>query len=416
MNKSFLLFLLPFALFCSFKNAQAETKKSLPKNAIPIAYRNTGIFIPAKINDSIAGNFLFDTGADRLSFDIIFYNDNIFLQSLNVRYGRVGGVGTGGSQSVPFITDSLDFNFGDHVYRTADIYVHNKKSGRGDIVDGMIGHRYFSERNYIIEISYADEYMIVHNDASTVDFSGYVKINKKKYELSNGARGTKFHVPVIIRVNDTLTIEDDFMFDTGSGSAILISTATAEKYNLSALTTSKVRAVANSAGVSGQTTSVYFTANSVEIGGHKLSNVDLTYSEDRSGSLASAHTAGGLLGNRILQNFDMVIDFGDSSALYLKPNRNFGTPFEDLSVYRGFGYADRSQTLKGWIVRGFFEGTPAEKSGMRSGDKIILVNGISVLEIPYEKQHDFWKNLDKVELVVLRNNEELKFEFELNPI
>jgi C-terminal processing protease CtpA/Prc len=66
------------------------------------------------------------------------------------------------------------------------------------------------------------------------------------------------------------------------------------------------------------------------------------------------------------------------------------------------------------VVRGFFEGTPAEKSGMQSGDKIIFVNGISVLDIPFDKQHNFWKNLDKAELVVLRNDEELKFEFEMN--
>jgi C-terminal processing protease CtpA/Prc len=66
------------------------------------------------------------------------------------------------------------------------------------------------------------------------------------------------------------------------------------------------------------------------------------------------------------------------------------------------------------VVRGFFEGTPAQRSGMLSGDKIIFVNGTCVLEIPSEKQHNFWKNLDKVELTVLRNNEELKFEFEMN--
>jgi hypothetical protein len=37
-----------------------------------------------------------------------------------------------------------------------------------------------------------------------------------------------------------------------------------------------------------------------------------------------------------------------------------------------------------------------------------------IQEIPHEKQRDFWKNLSKVELVVLRNDEEMKFEFEMN--
>jgi C-terminal processing protease CtpA/Prc len=112
-------------------------------------------------------------------------------------------------------------------------------------------------------------------------------------------------------------------------------------------------------------------------------------------------------------DFDVVIDFV-TPALYLKPNRNFNTPFENIGMRRGFGYADRSQTLKGWVVRGFLEDSPAHKSGLQFGDKIIFVNGVSILEIPHEKQRDFWKSLDKVELVVLRNDEEMRFEFEMN--
>jgi C-terminal processing protease CtpA/Prc len=68
------------------------------------------------------------------------------------------------------------------------------------------------------------------------------------------------------------------------------------------------------------------------------------------------------------------------------------------------------------VVRGFFEGSPAEKSGMQSGDKIIFANGVCIQEIPHEKQRDFWRNLDKVELIVLRNGEEMKFEFEMNSV
>jgi len=411
MKKPLLIFSL-FILFCSFKNTQAQVAKPLPEGAVPIVvtYPNYSIFIPAKINDSVEGHFYFDTGAGNLSFDSTFYA-NAF-SPFSKSSARVGGVGTGGTQTVPRIVDSLDFIFGDHVHRTTNINISNRKIAHGDFYDGMIGHQFFSENKYVMEINYIDEYMILHDDISSIDLSGYTKIEKKK---ENRGAGLKFYVPVTIQVNDTLTIEEEFLFDTGSGNSVYISMPTAKKYNLSGLSNNKVRAVTNSAGFSGRTTAIYFRANSIIIGGHTLNNIGLAYSEDQSGSMASPHVSGGLLGTRTLHHFDMIIDFGDEPALYLKPNRNFGTPFEDVSVYRGFGYADRSQTLKGWVVRGFFDGTNAHHSGMQAGDKIIFVNGISVLDIPFEEQHDFWKNLEEVELIVLRDDEELKFEFELNP-
>jgi hypothetical protein len=115
-----------------------------------------------------------------------------------------------------------------------------------------------------------------------------------------------------------------------------LATAVTDKHDFHNQTTEKVRAVANAAGASGQSTSVYFRANFVQIGGYKLDEIELRYSEDRSGAMASTAVASGLLGNRILDNFDIVIDFRDEPALYLKPNRNFNVPFEDISMYRGF--------------------------------------------------------------------------------
>jgi len=409
MNRFFTIF-LTLILFCSFKNTQAQIV--LPKGAIPIVYRHDGIYIPAKINDSIEGNFMFDTGADRvLLLDHTFYNDHAFLRNLNLGYRSIRGVGTEGGQNVPAIIDTLDFSFGTHVYRSAPNLIANWKQSIGDIVDGIVGHRYFSENKYLMEINYVDEYMILHRDASTIDLSDYTKISMKKQGTDPNI---KFYVPVRVQVNDTLVIEDYFLFDTGAAN-LAIATFVAEKYNLPALNTDKLRVVMRQGGASGRSTKVFFRGNSIEIGGYKLDDVaHLIYSEDQSGAMASARVGYGLLGNRILQHFDMVIDFGDDLALYLKPNRNFNTPFEDIAIHRGFGLVDRSQTLNGWIVTSFFEGTPAEKSGMQVGDKIIFANGISIFDIPFEKQFNFWKNLDRTELIVLRNNEELKFEFELN--
>jgi hypothetical protein len=408
MNKKILPLVLTVILLCGSKNAQAEKPFVLPKGAIPVVYRNNHIYIPAKINGNASGNFIFDTGANDLSFDSTFYADSP-LQDFESVGGRVGGVGTGGIRTVPFIIDTVDFMFGTYIHKTTNIHVSDRKSGFGDFFDGVIGHEYFSKNNYLMEINYAHEYLILHNDKSTIDLSDYTEVHMEKREAG---RSSRFYIPISIQVNDSLEFQEPFMLDVGSGGGLLIATPIAEKYNLPALNTEKVRAVANAAGSAGQSTSVYFRAKSIEIGNYKLDQVELRYSEDRSGSLAMGQR-GGLLGNRVLDHFDMVIDFA-TPALYLKPNRNFNAPFEDISIHRGFGYADRSQTMNGWIVRGFFEGSAAEKSGMLSGDKIIFVNGVSILEIPHEKQRDFWKNLDKVELVVLRNNEEMKFKFEFD--
>ena len=353
---------------------------------------------------------MFDTGKDRLALDSTFLA-NVYFENLRFTQGRIGGVGTGGMRTVPFIADTLSLKFENHIYETASIPVLNRKSGAGDFYDGVLGHRYFSNNKYLMEINYDCEYLMLHNEANEMKLSNYTKIDIEIQKFGNTIR---FYVPLIIQVNDTFRIQETLLLDIGSGGSLFLATPIAEKYNLAARTPNKVRAVVDNAGISGQSTTAYFQTNFVEIGGYKLDNMELRYSEDRSGFMISEQASGGLLGNRLLDNFDVIIDFGDTPALYLKPNRNFNIPFEDLSLRRGFGYADRSQTLKGWVVRAFFEDSPAAKSGLQSGDKIIFVNGVCIQEIPYEKQRDFWKSLDKVELIVLRNDEKMKFEFEIN--
>jgi hypothetical protein len=397
-------------LLCSSKNIQAEKPFVLPKGAIPIIYRHNAIYIPAKINDSISINFLkFDTGASgATNLDSTFFANMPFP---NFRFGevRVGGVGASGSQNLPTIMDTLSFQFGDHVYRANRVFISDRRRTSGDFNEGLIGHTPFSQNKYLMEFNYVDEYMILHNNSSTIDLSNYTKLDMIR-------ENNRFYVVLTIQINDTLSATEYFLLDTGSGGSLNLSTPFTNRHNIPTLITNKMRAIVPFSGFGGQSTNVSFKSDFVEIGGYKLDHVMLRYSEDNSGSMAAAHVAAGLLGMRILEHFDMVIDFGDEPALYLKPNRNFNTPYEDLFMNRGFGYADRSQTLKGWVVSGLFEGSPAEKSDLQFGDKIIFVNGVSVLDIPHDKQRDFWKSLDKVELVVLRNDEEMKFEFEMNVV
>ncbi|MDX2413977.1 MAG: PDZ domain-containing protein, partial [Bacteroidales bacterium] len=82
----------------------------------------------------------------------------------------------------------------------------------------------------------------------------------------------------------------------------------------------------------------------------------------------------------------------------------------------GFAYVDRNQTLNSWNVTGLFSGSDAETNGLKIDDKILSVNGISVDQIDYESQADFFKDLDFVKLLVDRNGEQKEIEFKLQYI
>jgi C-terminal processing protease CtpA/Prc len=147
----------------------------------------------------------------------------------------------------------------------------------------------------------------------------------------------------------------------------------------------------------------------VQIGGYKLDDVIMDYSEDKSGELATSYHSG-ILGNIILDRFDIIIDFVNSD-LYLKPNQEYNKSFTFSKL--GFRFVDRSITKKAWIVAGLYKGSNAEIAGLKIDDKIISVNGIDIHQIPFKEQAEFWDKLDKVVLIVLRNGEEIRIEFDL---
>lgn len=72
--------------------------------------------------------------------------------------------------------------------------------------------------------------------------------------------------------------------------------------------------------------------------------------------------------------------------------------------------------MDAWIVTGFYRGSNAEKQGLKIDDRIIAVNGISIHDISYESQKEFFKELYNVVLTINRNDEILDIRFHLESI
>ena len=378
---------------------QAETLDTftIPNDAVPVVYQ--GHIYISSVVDSVLGYFVFDTGANGLYFDSTFYANNSFREFKFVKK-VLSGAGSGNPQRVIVITDTVSFRFENYSSKLTSIPVLSLKPILGDFADGLFGKQYFA--NNILEINYFHEYIRLHNDFNVVDTAEYVKIGMKKER-------NRLFVPATIQINDTISIQDYLMLDIGSGGGITITSAIANKYKLSDNVNSKILYYTKYGGISGYSSWFDFRAYSVKIGNYKLDNVTMDYSEDKRGALSRDEYAG-LLGNKILERFDVVIDFINND-LYLKPNQNYSKPFNFSML--GFGYVDRNTTMNAWIVTGLHKGSNAEVAGLKIDDKIISINGTDIREIPFTEQSNFFKGIEKISLVVLRNGEEKRIEFDL---
>ncbi|MBP7461587.1 MAG: hypothetical protein KBA26_09890 [Candidatus Delongbacteria bacterium] len=193
------------------------------------------------------------------------------------------------------------------------------------------------------------------------------------------------------------------MIDLGCAGTIALTSPAASKYNLNKVIADKVRYYTKYRGVGGESESYAFVATSIDIGGYKLKHFEAEYSTDQSGSLSSAINAG-LLGNKILDRFDVMIDF-KTPCLCIKPNDTFSNDFTFSKL--GFSSVDRSKTLGAWVVSGFFEHSQAEKSGLRIDDKIIEIDTIPVTRMDHRARQVYLDAADHLMLRVERGTERL---------
>ncbi|WP_436515628.1 aspartyl protease family protein [Ekhidna sp. To15] len=395
-NGLFVLLLFIYGVGCK---PVIQEQLPLPEGAIPIVYRSH-IYISGSA-DGVKGNFVFDTGADNLYYDTSFFSAHDFHYE-NLIETTLGGAGNS-SQNVIVIMDTVSFAIGEDIYRTSIVPVLRLKPILGDFPEGIIGLDYFSDG--VLEINYIKQYIKYYDSIQQIDITDYTKI---ELERANN----RLYIPIQVWINDSIQVQGKSILDLGSGSSLSLSSSVAEKYQLSKNITKKVGYFNQYYGVGGASSSYDFRANAIQISNFTLKNVSMNYSLDTLGAMASDDRLG-LLGNKILERFDIFLDFS-KNELYLKPNSNFNAPFNFSRL--GFSYIDRSETLDSWIVTGLYRSTNATASGLSIDDHIKSVNGIAVGEIQYENQKSFFEKNSEIKLEIDRNGKTINVTIQLKEI
>ena len=388
MRKHFLIALL--ASVSTFASAQ-ETSKYFPMDFFRHIYLNVTV-------EGREAHFILDTGSP-YSFPDSTFVAREGLQYKNMFKARMGGTGNG-KATVPVISNEFTYSMGGRQYKSKISPVIQLKEILGDYADGLVG---LSEvGNAAIAIDFRNDRIGFWNKIEAADLEGYTAIPVEYKE-------NRILLPIRVQVRDGITVEGKAIMDLGNPYSIDLTRATAEKYGIATIQPALTSTMAVG-GIGGSSSSGDFRALSAEIGPFALDAPIVGYSFNTEGALSDAQWIA-LLGNEIWSRFDMIIDAAHGQ-LYLRPNATFAEPFE--CPVKGFSATYRTQTLGCWTVNSLYDGSNAQKAGLRGGDRIVAVNGRDVKTYSHEAYRTWSDGLQSVTLTVLRDGQEQEISFDFD--
>jgi len=392
---SILSLVLLLLLSCQPENNSREkkfiAKKVAKKN---VSYINS-IFTTVKINGTIKGNFLLDTGSPVTLLDSNFVSDNAI--SLNrVGTTMVSGSGNSEGKELPIYENVSMTAFGDSVHSDV-VLVYNLKKII-PVEDGIIGVDFFNEK--LVEIDYESQNVTILKDSSALDKS-YMKV-----ELV--VKNSKMYIPLSLHVNETDVISGLFLIDTGSEFGVSLDRFYVDSLKLYNKTEKKITKSVKNGGVGGDTFSFLIKAENIKLEEFVINGILVNCSKNSAGATAKKSKIRlGKVGNLFLQNFKVVIDKSNAN-LYLKKNSNYSKEFSYIRSGISIGKTD-----KGFIVKSVLTNSEADKNGLKPGDIILEINSKKTKKLGYYKTRELLQTSGVYKLKVIRGDQSLNVELEV---
>lgn len=228
--------------------------------------------------------------------------------------------------------------------------------------DGGVGGDFFSR--YVVEIDYHQERVIVHDP-------GRFRPDPEAERIPLTIMNNQPHVEAGIVLPDDQIIRHYFMLDTGSdGSLILYEPFVRNHAILERIPDAVPHRFG---GIGGEVESRLIQIESIDVGPYRMHNIPTVLSLAESGLTTQDHSAGHL-GTNILSRFRITFDY-HSGMVYLTLQDEGDRVFPRASA--GFNVKADGPDLNQFVVYYVIEDTPAEQSGLQTGDRLIRVNGQS---------------------------------------
>ena len=372
---------------------EIEQARPRPEGAIPFDYAGH-LYFDVMMRDTISAKMIFDTGNTEVLIDTHFFKEH-FAPSPTLQRTLIQGAGNS-LEAAYRDTAEWEYSVGEHLATEQGATVLDLRKILGHHVDGMFGMEFMRGRK--VEFNYADGYMLIL-PAETEPSEGYTCVKCKW--LDN--RQARMVMPISIKINDDVVLDGNFLVDMGSSGSISLNSSVVAKLQLNRVLTDVRKKIYDTGGVGGSRTDYLFNAERVSVAGNDLLDMQLVYSGNTQGMMAE-DSFDGLVGNGLLEHFDVVIDFA-KCEIWLRPNRNFG------STKRYDSGMTLTPQADGWLVNGLTEGCNAHRAGVMRGDVITSINGLTPREVDITRLKAMGYSEEDWSVVIKRNGSEQKITF-----
>jgi hypothetical protein len=258
----------------------------------------------------------------------------------------------------------------------------------GHEVSGMIGFDLFSR--YVVQIDYKAHRILLLDRDGRLD-SGKAAVFPITFN-SSGHPVIEAHV-----VDRGRAIPGRFVFDLGSGATVILNRPFVEKAGFLAGGRPSVPWLAGYAlggGVSGRVGRI----ESLRLGPYALKSPVVIFSQAASGAFAGSEEQGNI-GAGVLDRFKVTLDY-PHNRIILEPTDRLDDPFDyDKS---GLMLTTPGAPYTVFQVQRVADGSPAQRAGIRAGDRLIAVNGraaggftLSSLRMMLQKERNWRLTFDR---------------------
>lgn len=359
------LFLMAVLCFLVSQQLSAQVNDS-----IPILYRGH-IYVPSIINDSVNCNVIYDTGAANM-----YGVDSVFLELSGWHPEHIGFAytsGAAGKTKVRIIKDYTNVKTGNIEDRYGIVPIFKLRDVVDCHVDGIWGIKNITDCPF--EINFEHSYLKQHK-MGMPRLDGYQKL-PIRYE------NNKIMLPAETRIGETV-VKGWYLMDTGGGGSVDFTAQTVKEFRLDSIPGKRYITDMTQYGIGDkeQEWFVDMMSDIIVMGEDTIHREPISYLPEGAGAFSDRPYVG-IIGNDVWSEFNMIIDVKDS-VLWL---RRFKPDSPQHPIY-DFGFRNRTDICRGWVVSRLTRDGDAVKAGMELGDTIIAVNGRNVADYSWDEEYD----------------------------